>query len=209
MTAIRKCPPLPFQGAPVGHCRACGAVIPSKSGQPHKGRKWCNEHRVLGAILHNPVKGRAAVFLRDFGICCDCGTDCTSYETLGYGDVPRCEGGMATYRVQINREKALEWCEAMLRMPPRVKAWVIDLGEWDVDHAMPLHLVDRADPGAWKQWTLENLRTRCHECHEEKTTKEAKGRAKIRRITGANKTKPKRKIPSRPFQKRTMGKMLG
>jgi len=199
---VRSPPPLPFQDAPGGQCRACGVEILTKLGKPHKGRKWCDEHRVFGALLHNPAKARAAVFMRDVGICSECGTDCTHYRTLS---------GISTryfqsvegrpYNVQINREKAVEWCKAMLFMPPRVKAWVIDLGQWEVDHAMPLHLVDRTDPEAWKQWTLENLRTRCMACHEEKTTKEAKVRAKIRRIRGENKPKLKRKIQSRGFDK--------
>ena len=133
--------------------------------------------------------------MRDLGVCCDCGRDCTSYHQPAYA------GKFCAYRVQINREKALEWCDKAMTLSNRIAIWPIDLGEWHADHAMPLHLVDRSDPEAWKQWTLENLRTRCPACHEEKTTKEAKVRAKIRRITGANKPKPKRKIQSRGFDK--------
>lgn len=136
--------------------------------------------------------------MRDLGVCCDCGMDCTSYWTIGW----RAHHGLAEYRVQINIAKALDWCDKAMALSNRQPIWPVDMGEWHVDHAMPLHLVDRSDPEAWKNWTLENLRTRCTACHEEKTTKEAKGRAKIRRITGANKLKPKRKIPSRPFPKK-------
>lgn len=212
---IRSCPPLPFQKAEGGICRACGNDILRKDGERHKGRRWCEKHRLDGRIMMHAVFARAAVFMRDMGVCCDCGRDCTSYETLGYGDVPRSEGGMATYLVQINREKALEWCKRILtqKQNPRnpQSAYLIDLGEWDVDHGMPIHLIDRSDPNAWRQWTLDNLFTRCTglvSCHQEKSTKEAKVRAKIRRITGANKPKIKhswpkgRKIPSRPMRKR-------
>lgn len=195
MVSLRKPPPYPHAKAAPGFCRACGVGILTAKGQPHKSRKWCDEHRIFGAIVHNPLKGRAAVFMRDMGVCADCGEDCTSYmqedrskSYLAYG---------VSYRVQINREKALEWCETTLWMPPRVKVWAIDLGEWHVDHICPLHLVDRGRDDAWTYWGMSNLCTLCPSCHEIKTTKEAKGRAKVRRITGQNKVKPARKIPQR------------
>jgi len=207
---VRSPPPLPFQDAPGGQCRACGVEILTKAGVPHKGRRWCADHQLDGKVVGSPRRARAALFMRDLGVCCDCGRDCTSYMQQQDGDVFVLQIGLCfkvrqtpipLYRVQINREKALEWCDKAMTLSNRIAIWPIDLGEWHVDHAMPLHLVDRTDPEAWKQWTLENLRTRCTACHEEKTTKEAKVRAKIRRITGANKPKPKRQIQSRGFDK--------
>ena len=63
---------------------------------------------------------------------------------------------------------------------------------------MPLHLVDRSQPDAWKYWTLDNLVTRCPGCHQEKTNKEAGSRAKIKRLNGTVKKKRRGpKIPQR------------
>ena len=75
--------------------------------------------------------------------------------------------------------------------------YTIDLGEWHVDHAMPLHLIDREAPEAWREWTLPNLRTRCPVCHKKKTAHEAKMRGKVRRLNGTTKKKPGKKIAQR------------
>ena len=196
-STLRRPPPYPHAKAAPGFCRACGESVLTAKGKPHKGRRWCDKHQLDGKVIGDARRARAAVFMRDMGICAECGEDCTSYETLGHGDVPRCNGGAATYRVQINREKALEWCRKALTLSARQPIWAIDLGEWHVDHICPLHLVDRERPDAWSYWGMSNLCTLCPSCHEIKTTKEAKGRAKVRRITGQNKVKPKRKIQSR------------
>jgi len=189
VTPTRKAPRSPFDGAPKGHCRMCGGPIPSKTGEPHKGRSWCDAHKVEGRIRQHAVFARAAVFLRDRGICKDCGEDCTSYRA------PRGPG--YSYRVQINRERAADWCERLLtgKQNPRNRQSTecIDLGQWEADHAYPLWLVDRDEPDAWKHWTLENLRTRCPSCHQAKSDKEASQRAKVKRLNGT--VKKKRKGP--------------
>ena len=167
--------------------------------------------------MGQPIRARAAVFRRDMGICRDCGRDCTSYETpllnvLGDPIWPE-----QNYCVQINRERALHYCDHVLKQRSDRGMWPMDLGNWHVDHAMPLHLVDRSQPDAWQYWTLENLRTRCPECHKAKTAQEAKDRGKVRRIKAKaaaecpechkyagkcpachrRRPKPKRKIPQR------------
>lgn len=193
----RKVTALPFADADPGHCRLCGVEILTTTGKIHKGRRWCESHQIEAKVIGQPKRARAAVFQRDRGICVDCGLDCTTYETpllnvLGDPIWPK-----KNYRVQISRERALEWCEKALKVSNMVAIWDIDLGNWHVDHAMPLHLVDRSQPDAWKYWTLENLRTRCPECHKAKTAQEAKDRGKVRRLRGDNKAKRKRKIPQR------------
>ncbi len=193
----RKVTALPFADAEPGHCRLCGVEILTTTSKRHKGRRWCDSHQLEAKVIGSPLRARAAVFQRDRGICRDCGVDCTSYETpllnvLGDPIWPK-----QKYRVQINREKALEWCERILTISTRHTIFPIDLGEWHVDHAMPLHLVDRSKPDAWKYWTLENLRTRCPECHKAKTAQEAKDRGKVRRLNGQTKRKPKQKIAQR------------
>lgn len=68
-------------------------------------------------------------------------------------------------------------------------------GPFAIDHWIPLWLGGGEDDG--------NLAPLCVEpCHREKTKREAKARAKIKRIRGeTGKNKRKAKIPSRPFQK--------
>lgn len=190
-STLRRPPLYPYMNAAPGHCRACGDTILTAKGEPHKGRRWCNKHQLDGKVIGDARRARAAVFMRDMGVCQDCNRDCTSYLTVdpwspSFG-----------YRVQINREKALEWCRKALTLSARQPIWAIDLGEWHVDHICPLHLVDRERPDAWIYWGMSNLCTLCPSCHETKTTKEAKGRAKVRRITGQNKAKPTRKISQR------------
>ena len=191
----RKVTALPFADAEPGHCRLCGIPILTKANQPARSRRWCDSHQIEAKVIGQPKRARAAVFQRDRGICRDCGTDCTSYTAPEhFGDDGRYR---ARYQVQINRERALEWCDKALKVSNMVAIWDIDLGDWHVDHAMPLHLVDRSKPDAWKYWTLENLRTRCPDCHKAKTAQEAKDRGKVRRLNGETKRKPKRKIPQR------------
>ena len=164
----------------------------TKAGERHRGRRWCADCALGWRVAAQHDVARAAVFMRDQGVCHDCGLDCTSYEVDG-------EPRFGTYRVQINRARALEWCERILNKVRHTKQalYVIDLGDWHVDHAMPLHLNDREKPEAWREWTLPNLRTRCPVCHGEKTAQEAKDRGKVRRLNGTTKKKPGRKIPQR------------
>ena len=93
----------------------------------------------------------------------------------------------------------MDWCERVLGKVShsRQSLYLIDLGDWHVDHAMPLHLVDRKKPEAWLEWTLPNLRTRCPSCHAEKTADEARMRGKVRRLNGTTKKRPGRKIAQR------------
>lgn len=74
--------------------------------------------------------------------------------------------------------------------------------KWAADHILPLWLVDRKAPDAWKYWTIDNAQTLCESCHQSKTTQEHRARAKIDRLTGKTKnTRRGRAIPSRPFQR--------
>ncbi len=190
---VRKAPRSPFDDAPKGHCRMCGEPIVNKAGAILQNRRWCDAHKVDARIRQHAVFARAAVFLRDRGICADCGCDCTSYMSwIPTGD----------YRVQINIARAQEWCDRLLNKPQnprnRQSTECIDLGQWEADHVYPLWLVDRDEPDAWKKWTLDNLVTRCLSCHQEKTSKESGQRAKVKRLNGTVKKKRRGpKIPQR------------
>jgi len=206
MPRILRTPPKPpHWNAEPGICRGCGEQFNTKAGERHMGRRWCADCALGWRVAAQHDVARAAVFMRDLGICRDCGTDCTSYEVDRETWVPEVRDalglshGWGTYRVQINRRRALEWCERVLNKTRHAKQslYVIDLGDWHVDHAMPLHLIDRDKPDAWREWTLPNLRTRCPSCHAEKTIKEAKARGKVRRLNGTTKKKPGAKIAQR------------
>lgn len=78
-----------------------------------------------------------------------------------------------------------------------------DCGPLELDHVRPLWSVDRDAPDAWKFWTLENLQLLGTPCHKIKTAREAKVRAKGKRIRKKlnGETRPRAKIPSRDFDK--------
>ena len=59
--------------------------------------------------------------------------------------------------------------------------------EWDHTHQIAMGGADDAD----------NLRPLCVPCHAKKTRADAAARAKVRRLTGANTQRPKRKIGGR------------
>jgi 5-methylcytosine-specific restriction endonuclease McrA len=198
-----RTPPKPAHwDADGGVCRLCGCDLLKKDGTRARNRRWCAQHGTGWRIASQPIVARAAVFLRDAGVCKDCGEDCTSYEAfipISLAHIPSEQNSKGTYRVQINRERAVQWCMRILEksLNPRQTFYLIDLGQWEVDHIMPLHLVDREDPKAYENWLLGNLVTRCPSCHTAKSNSEAKARAKVRRLTGANKPKLKAKIPQR------------
>lgn len=74
--------------------------------------------------------------------------------------------------------------------------------ELDGDHILPLADVDRTAPDAWKYWQPENWQLLCRDpCHKTKSAREAKQRAKEKRLRGETRNGAKRKIPSRPFSK--------
>jgi 5-methylcytosine-specific restriction endonuclease McrA len=76
--------------------------------------------------------------------------------------------------------------------------------EFHADHIHPLWLADKTEyPDCLKYWAIGNLSAICIPCHKAKTSREAANRAKITRIQNklSGKTKPKKKIPSRPFPK--------
>lgn len=212
MARVPRTPPKPpFWDADPGICRGCGEEFLTQAGERARNRRWCESCKEAWRIAGHPTRARAAVFARDRGICHDCGTDCTTYRTFGPDRRqidPTSMEYVQFYQVQINRERALAWCDRILGKTENPRnpqsEYAIDLGEWHVDHAMPLHLVDRDSPEAWREWTLPNLRTRCPSCHEAKTVHEAKMRGKIRRLNGTTKKNPKAKIPQRanPWPKR-------
>lgn len=65
-------------------------------------------------------------------------------------------------------------------------------GDWNVDHIYPLWLVDRTQPEAYRYWMPGNLQTLCLEHHKEKSRRDARDRAHIKRLL--------RKHPGQPVQ---------
>ena len=81
------------------------------------------------------------------------------------------------------------------------------LGEWDVDHNIPLWKVPREgtfDEKIW-YWSLANLATRCVEpCHRIKTAKEAAERAHHRALEKKRAGQPRRQRLSRKMNGKTI-----
>lgn len=64
------------------------------------------------------------------------------------------------------------------------------------EHFCPLHLVDRTKwPECLRYWAIDNLKTVCSNCHAPKTKREAKARAKVKRIAARPKLKKTVKHP--------------
>ena len=69
-------PPKPkfYHIAPRGNCRVCGMMIVKKDGLPNKRAHWHPKCAKEYNLIHDPSETRKAVFKRDRGICCQCGT---------------------------------------------------------------------------------------------------------------------------------------
>lgn len=63
------------------------------------------------------------------------------------------------------------------------------------------HLNQRALSGS-NSHNLDNIALTCVPCSKVKNAADAKARAKVRRLLGVNKVKPKQKIPSRKFNQK-------
>ena len=102
---------------------------------------------------------RKKVFQRDRGICCDCGIDTENLRLRLRGiSILRREAYIAAWRVLEDQ------------------GFIKQRSLWESDHALAL------DEGGLDE--LENLVTRCRPCHRDKTSEQAKRKARLRKTVG-------------------------
>ena len=195
-----------------GWCGWCGLAVEEKT-EVRGWLKWWHDACAFEmGIIENPGRARDAVFARDKGICCDCGEDWSDQYKLvpefyigerwvdGTRDEDKTLGPDGIRFVQIS---FVSWRNGYTwglgpkeDRFPFVHLKAISL--WHVDHKVPLWKVRHMpDLQRLEYFKLANLITRCHRCHEFKTTEEAADRAKIRRAVEAPPEKPKSKWASR------------
>lgn len=144
-------PPRPktFDTRNPGHCKFCGDRIEFRNKKLNKRASWHPHCALTWAIMNNPQQARRFVFVRDRGVCRDCGTDCfTLGETKRYDTVKLIlEGSMSGVVIA---------------------ATALPLGTWELDHIIPLWMAPHLGnpPHLWK---LGNMATLCPACHVTKT----------------------------------------
>ena len=128
--------PLGLNGRPL--CRWCQMEILAK-----RRRTFCSDYCVhQWRLRSDPGYLRDQVFLRDGGVCSECGLDTVK----AYRELKRSRGPA--------RDEALEmW---------GVRTLTARRSLWDVDHILPV-----AEGGG--ECDLDNLRTLCLMCHREAT----------------------------------------
>ena len=187
-----------------GTCGWCGLPCLDKTEVRGWLKYFHNACSVEMGIIQNPTEARAAVLERDHGICVDCGEDWSDRYLFRDGGAVIISHGFWGPGSIAKRDSYLQERE--------LGFWtyhdLIWISLWQVDHKIPLWKVRHMpDLQRIEYFKLANLITRCHRCHERKTTREAADRAKFKRATTQAIDKPKRKwptgkkIPARPWPK--------
>jgi 5-methylcytosine-specific restriction endonuclease McrA len=185
-----------------GLCGWCGLSVEEKTEVRGWFKFWHAACQFEMGIIENPANARDAVFNRDKGVCCDCGEDFSERYAFRAGGIIRMWGEWDNERENRSRYAAERQADF------HIYTEVVWISLWHVDHKTPLwkvrHLPDLERLEFFK---LANLITRCHRCHERKTSEEAAERAKFNRLATPKSEKPKRiwpkgkKLQSRGFEK--------
>lgn len=129
-----------------GLCWWCRAELPKYR------RTWCSDDC---AVLYGWSTVLSAVFKRDKGICCKCGTDTEAVREAWQRIYLR------NYKIAIEVMRELGWPSSPSR------AW------WEADH-----IVSRDDDG---EDHPRNLRTLCVRCHKARSAEQSRERSIRRR----------------------------
>lgn len=193
-----------------GSCGWCGEPVAEKT-EVHGWLKfWHSDCSTEMGIIEQPNLARDAVFVRDLGICIDCGEDWSNAARLvpefyvsawrehHFDDDNSTIGPDGKRRVQIHKYDGFAY----------VSLKAISL--WHVDHKIPLWKVQHM-PALQRieYFKLTNLVTRCEPCHIVKSRRETAERHKFddqaELFEAAKPEKAKRAWGSRPMGKRPPG----
>lgn len=194
-----------------GWCGWCGTPVTDKT--PGRGwlKWWHDKCAAEMAVIENPAAARGALLERDKGVCVDCGEDwseCSIFHPVKWRGEIRVVFARAEMRASPPWENGAHWVSTW--GDPREDHYpFVELNAvscWHADHRVPLWKVQHLpDLERLAYFMLANLVTRCHHCHERKTTEEAAERAHFARLAKAPPAKPKSKWAARPLGKRPPG----
>lgn len=167
-----------------GTCSWCADPVLGPDGEVNRRRCWHRHCLVVWQIASSQTAAREALWHRDHGTCAEC--------HLTLAERPRIYRGRSTWgqdlltgAILLDRKPVdLTWIFGYPHGQPKTTTvgtaltLLDDLDSpWFADHVTPLWKVDRAAPGAFRYWTLDNLQTLCGDCHTLKTAREARERA--------------------------------
>lgn len=177
-----------------GWCGWCGLAVADKT-EARGWLKWWHDACAFEmGIIENPSHARDAVFARDQGVCCDCKEDWSERYVFRKGGIIH----TSPMWEQIRQKPAEQEYWGERNDGFWVYTELVWVSLWHVDHKTPLWKVRHMpDLQRLEYFKLANLITRCHRCHEFKTTEEAADRAKIKRAVNTPPPKPKSKWASR------------
>ena len=152
-------------------CRMCGQEVPA-------GRtSWCSEACVRAWKEISTSSGlRRAVVERDRGRCNYCGTDCRRVERMcirSLGRIDRWAAGLFVAVMESSGWRGLFRPRVWMTVDGPVKGWDV-ITAWHADHVVAV----AAGGGATGR---ANAQTLCLRCHHERTSGQAKARAKLLR----------------------------
>jgi 5-methylcytosine-specific restriction endonuclease McrA len=131
-----------------GQCKFCGDPIIGANGRINKRASWHPQCALRWTIMNSPRDARRFVFVRDRGICKDCGKNCAPDN-----------GNPATVARIIEQIMSPPPGQTHKQLPP------LRLGLWELDHVIPLSQAK----GRPECFQLGNMQTLCPKCHVAKT----------------------------------------
>lgn len=166
-------------GDPPRTCHACETPLPlTRSGRPHKGRRWCSEECSRSwARNHVWAVARDAAVSRDGGRCVR--TDRHEDEETVRADLAAQAEELRAELDEYHRREISDhdydlWRD-LLRRRRALDAELqerIGTRDLEVNHREPRN-GDGYGVGCWHH--LDNLETLCHGCHVEETTRQRRG----------------------------------
>ena len=168
MSSLRK-PVMPATynyRAPAGTCCFCAKPIRNQDGSIPKQKRWHSVCADLNKQIKDPSYLREKLWEREKGICQGCGNKPPHKYLIRWNK---------NYIGKITDGDVFDTSYAPV-------SEVFYHQDWQCDHIVPLHLVRRHLPEAFKYWTLDNAQLLCTPCHKAKSGGENKRRSKADRL---------------------------